>query len=630
MKPSKNDEARFAYLLQPIRDLAKNWNIDIATELEDYLAELEDLKISFEGGSTGLDFIEAALLIQGSACVYSRKVEYLYSLLYKTLDFIAERRKEDKRAKRQRDDPDGADGAEDWEDFFKEAKHLDLGPEDDDTIDDTLFLSKPPTTLFNLRMAIGEEKNDFKITCCLTHPCGALVVEAGSMNIPDLANRYSTVPPEAMIAPIDKGFVIQSADLTDEIKPDNPNPLVMDDFPEPIELIETMHNVSDSRPEFPEIQPVHMDGGHNNMDGGHMDDSDGGVADAEDGESDSDESDDPWALNDPHADGGMVSHPFRKTRPYRIPSKVNSSFDADSDLQAEAFRHLMLTDVLGGVLARAYRTSALKTTRLIDFSALFWHEFRNRRLARRNRQRQRERAAYSGDASGGQVLDMGVAEASDSDGGGFSIEDLSHADRNDTWEMDKTDQDEKEFDEIESLERTYEDLCREHIESYMRGAASYERHTTLARRVQAWEKRLMPILEEENGHPEFDIEKYGNHLLESLSRHSTLDNAVVSEWGGQVGQDAMSDVSSVCSADDHHDDIDSQSSQSESIAFQSVMRKSAKYDVCRYFLAALELTNRGNISIQDRGLNRMSMTLIDTKSRQSLNSDADSVCSWNK
>jgi condensin-2 complex subunit H2 len=31
---------RFAYLLQPIRDLAKNWNVDIAHELEDFLDEV--------------------------------------------------------------------------------------------------------------------------------------------------------------------------------------------------------------------------------------------------------------------------------------------------------------------------------------------------------------------------------------------------------------------------------------------------------------------------------------------------------------------------------------------------------------------------------------------------------------
>ena len=31
------DDSKFAHLLQPIRDLAANWDINIANELEDYL-----------------------------------------------------------------------------------------------------------------------------------------------------------------------------------------------------------------------------------------------------------------------------------------------------------------------------------------------------------------------------------------------------------------------------------------------------------------------------------------------------------------------------------------------------------------------------------------------------------------
>lgn len=75
-------------LLQPLRDLATNWSIDIAKELEDYMEELETIKISFDGGNTTFNFAEAALLIQGSASIYSRKVEFLYSLIYQTLDLL--------------------------------------------------------------------------------------------------------------------------------------------------------------------------------------------------------------------------------------------------------------------------------------------------------------------------------------------------------------------------------------------------------------------------------------------------------------------------------------------------------------------------------------------------------------
>jgi hypothetical protein len=58
-------ENRFSYLLQPIRDLAANWDINIAGELEEYLDELEHLTFTIEGdGGPLLNFAEAALLIQ--------------------------------------------------------------------------------------------------------------------------------------------------------------------------------------------------------------------------------------------------------------------------------------------------------------------------------------------------------------------------------------------------------------------------------------------------------------------------------------------------------------------------------------------------------------------------------------
>ncbi len=41
---------------------------------------------------TALLLRAAALLIQGSACVYSKKVEYLYSLLYQTLNVLIQKR----------------------------------------------------------------------------------------------------------------------------------------------------------------------------------------------------------------------------------------------------------------------------------------------------------------------------------------------------------------------------------------------------------------------------------------------------------------------------------------------------------------------------------------------------------
>ena len=84
-----DQENRYHEFLQPIRDLASNWDIDIAESLENYLDELENLSVTFDiSGNKDLNFAEAALLIQGSTAIYSKKVEYLHQLVIQALSMI--------------------------------------------------------------------------------------------------------------------------------------------------------------------------------------------------------------------------------------------------------------------------------------------------------------------------------------------------------------------------------------------------------------------------------------------------------------------------------------------------------------------------------------------------------------
>jgi len=75
-------ENRFSYLLQPIRDLAANWDINIAGELEEYLDELEHISFTIEGCGPALNFAEAALLIQVGHIVQLRVFNGQACLMY--------------------------------------------------------------------------------------------------------------------------------------------------------------------------------------------------------------------------------------------------------------------------------------------------------------------------------------------------------------------------------------------------------------------------------------------------------------------------------------------------------------------------------------------------------------------
>ncbi|KAM8909572.1 condensin-2 complex subunit H2 isoform 1-T2 [Spinachia spinachia] len=104
--------SRFPHLMQPIRELTKNWEVDVASELNDYLEELDNMTITLDGGETRLNFAEAALLIQGSAHIYSKKVEHLHSLVYQTLEFLNDRNRKNKPTSSQEKD-EAARGSDD-------------------------------------------------------------------------------------------------------------------------------------------------------------------------------------------------------------------------------------------------------------------------------------------------------------------------------------------------------------------------------------------------------------------------------------------------------------------------------------------------------------------------------------
>lgn len=84
------DDQRFAELLRPIKDLTQNWEVPLSRYLEDYIEELSEVRINLGGG--GVNFAEAALLLQGTVSVYSKKVDFLWQNVLKMLELLASRK----------------------------------------------------------------------------------------------------------------------------------------------------------------------------------------------------------------------------------------------------------------------------------------------------------------------------------------------------------------------------------------------------------------------------------------------------------------------------------------------------------------------------------------------------------
>ncbi|TVU38868.1 hypothetical protein EJB05_12263 [Eragrostis curvula] len=81
-------------ILQANRDPESNWEVDVAKSLEEYLLKICSGEVIGEDGAHSVNFAEAALLLQGSVQVYSRKVEYLYSLVLHALEFLSQKKQD--------------------------------------------------------------------------------------------------------------------------------------------------------------------------------------------------------------------------------------------------------------------------------------------------------------------------------------------------------------------------------------------------------------------------------------------------------------------------------------------------------------------------------------------------------
>lgn len=75
--------------IQPLRDLARNFDIDIEPYLQEYLQHTNDFLSADSSGGDNNHFSQAALKIQNSAAIYNRKVDFLHQVVYEVFnDFI--------------------------------------------------------------------------------------------------------------------------------------------------------------------------------------------------------------------------------------------------------------------------------------------------------------------------------------------------------------------------------------------------------------------------------------------------------------------------------------------------------------------------------------------------------------
>lgn len=127
---------------------------------------------------------------------------------------------------------------------------------------------------------------------------------------------------------------------------------------------------------------------------------------------------------------------------------------------------------------------------------------------------------------------------------------------------------------------TFEELCRAHLRKFAKTAEIYASETQLTKRVGMWQNGLVPILEEQERRPEFDIHSIGRDILQRVEDKLSIRKRT-----------AMGDKKLVTS--------NQANGKANTIGFQSISKDCEEYEVCRLFLSTLLLCNSGNINVHD-------------------------------
>ncbi|NWX80397.1 CNDH2 protein, partial [Alca torda] len=401
-------ESRFLHLLQPIRDLTKNWEVDVAAQLGEYLEELDQICISFDNGKTTMNFIEAALVIQGSACVYSRKVEYLYSLVYQTLDFISNKKREKLPSSVGQDDrdADATFGAEEQEEFLSLDDIRDSSQANVDMRKDhqpnpmnivpltpmSLVLpeeaEKRDNPLFSRKGEVLASRRDFRMNTCTPHATGAFLLELAGLSPTGLQERQRAGSPgRAAGAP--SGVLGSSGDPVQALSFSEDGEAFMV-FYTSVALPGAAGPDDDDVPGAPEDDVEMIPAAHEHIEAQRSAPRPRGYvlrerAPAEDPPAHIKEMLDPWQSLDPFADS--EDKPFKKGRPFLVPHGLDDVVGGKRKRKGPR----KLQDFMKWFSAAYNDVADSRKTRrkgptFADLEVLYWKQLKERMAAQRKLQ----------------------------------------------------------------------------------------------------------------------------------------------------------------------------------------------------------------------------------------------------
>ncbi|GBG31076.1 Condensin-2 complex subunit H2 [Hondaea fermentalgiana] len=656
-----DETKKFAHLLKPIRDMAENWNIDIATELTSYLEELDALRINIEGGDLGLNFAEAALVVQNSTLVYSKKVEFLYSLVFQTLDLLCDAREEDAVApadgkKRRKARKSLADvGLEERElfllldDVIPIAQNTLLKPDESRGDRSQGLRERVPLALLAGRAGQGDSSAGFNMMNCGIDASGAFILEKGRPSIhdrraadtndndSDVGNMHDADSQGAEEAPF---FFADTGDVGGGDGMDFEGNDGADGYQSPSEqetslglrqgaMVPPSTDLQRKRTEMRREMGDYEDGDDDFVQGDDYDEYD-----------DDSEATDPWARLDPHEEGRTRDQrPLKPGKTWKVPASLRKDASTGTGISAPLRRAYQ--DLLFSVAANPRLVTKLP----LRPDMVLFPEFRAyaterrralRELQKSKRSAQAEQDDQDADAQGQRLDDEEEAAAMHLAFESVADNDLESMDGGDADDDDmyqgggdldfggygSEDENHHGFDARPGLHLdeavlgstapdSYVDMVRAHLQQYMESANQWASESKLHARVRQWEDRIEPFLESQTERPPFDIHAYGERILTRFREASVAIGSSPSTDGndgevtfaelsarlGALSTDSPSSSSNRTKKKMKNDPVTTGEEEEEEDANEEEPRIVEQFEVCRAFLASLQLANNGNVEL---------------------------------
>jgi len=603
---------RFYHLLQPIKDLSKVWNIEIADELERYIEEVSHLVVPHpEDGNAKLNFAEAALLIQGSTAIYSRKVELLYQLVYQALESVAKAKEGAAASKRggKTLPPSGllasipeTDELLTIDHLIKEGRHITLDP--NSVPKQQLALRRVPLFLMPRDQADRRSEKS-RISSCTVHQSGAFLLQESDATLLDQLYDSGSMDSEHRVVSGIEGPLVPA-----------PGPEVQDLDQRLQELLRKNDGPVESPPNMASPLADLMMSPQVGVEESELPDVSGAFQM-------SDAPSDPWKLLDEHEVVGkdcplQVGKTSRKIDGRRQRLLTRGLFDADSWQQpsdAEVWGHsgnavgsTALPMLAGGHPVNSFLLSLVGqvkgrpqlecekagfTAAWMPFEEFFVKAtFTKRRRPRPCTQQDPQQEAMDELNSLEPPMTPGLDAVEPLTPAGFQAhpfdedEQLVEAQtppRNisqqlagvlEMSEEKQLNEDQRrQVAELESqileAQQKYESTIRQHLQLTRPDGPDSDRgiYAKLYANVQRWQDQLTPVLKENESRPEFNIDTHSSEILANL-------------------------------CDFREGEGDYAEAHLEAIPFELLAEGRPRWEICRRFMTCLLLTNQGNLDIE--------------------------------